>query len=560
MAPTPRQDAAETRRGDSARDDLAALRASKDTGEHRGTSLLASATGIGETRKPMCVSGDGDAPSGSTRVDDEGELAPDATDPGRTKSRVFVRDSSEELSETSLLSNSSRHAEEPEDLTCPVTKIMFRDPVFVAGSGNTYERAAIETFWRARRDRRDPLTNAHVKNATLFTNWTKRREVDAWLTRHPNQTPEGWASRSVPPPLEARDARRRRGRNRDDGSAERDDAASDEDDEQHARRRGRFFLPTTFAVAATAALFATAFLAATAPAPPPGFPQFPPGVVASTLKGSGVTGMPAPPAWYAAMRAVKPPSGSRVRARRGSRGALEIVIPPRGDAARGDALAELGFAAAWSAFTGAWTLGACRGPTPAVALFSAPFWGVSAHLGKAALCAATETTRVVFFPPSDSETFESAGDVPFVDETALDGTFRVSWEIFGRQVGCASGSLLELDGAEIVTRAYVNGVPQTGIELREGVKSHAVGRGMHPAEQSFVSELVADALAEAKKAREIASHSKDKDVISNGPDSDRGDDRTVPGDRADASKTVGRLVAANEAGEDAGRARTRARL
>ena len=557
MAPALGQDTAETRRGDSARDGSAALRASRDTGSHTvATGILTSATEIRETRKPTTriMSDDGDVPLGPS-TDDDDDDAP------RTKSHPeFVRGSSEDVSETSLVSNSSRHAEEPEDLTCPITKLMFRDPVFVAGSGNTYERDAIETFWRDRRDRRDPLTNARLKNANLFTNWTKRREVDAWLTRHPTQTPEGWTSRTAPPPLEARDARAAARRRRNDETNEANEHGL------RNRNRGGFLngangaLPTMCAAVAASVLLSTAFLAATSPAPPPGFPQFPPGVVASTLRGSGVTGMPAPPAWYAAMRAVKPPSGSRVRARRGSRGALEIVIPPRGDAARGDALAELGFAAAWSAFTGAWTLGACRGPTPAVALFSAPFWGVSAHLGKAALCAATETTRVVFFPPSDSETFESAGDVPFVDETALDGTFRVSWEIFGRQVGCASGSLLELDGAEIVTRAYVNGVPQTGIELREGVKSHAVGRGMHPAEQSFVSELVADALAEAKKAREIASHSKDKDVISNGPDSDRGDDRTVPGDRADASKTVGRLVAANEAGEDAGRARTRARL
>ena len=51
------------------------------------------------------------------------------------------------------------------------------------------------------------------------------------------------------------------------------------------------------AAVAASVLLSTAFLAATSPAPPPGFPQFPPGVVASTLRGSGVTGMPAPPAW-----------------------------------------------------------------------------------------------------------------------------------------------------------------------------------------------------------------------------------------------------------------------
>ena len=564
MAPTLGQDSAETRRGDPTHDDVAALRPSKDTGGHRGTGLPASETGVREMRKPTCVSGDGEALLGTTRVDDEGELAHDATESRRLKSRRFVRGSSEERSETSLLSNSSRHAEEPEDLTCPVTKMMFRDPVFVAGSGNTYEREAIETFWRGRRDRRDPLTNAHVRNAALFTNWTKRREVDAWLAQHPDQTPEGWPSRTVPPPLEARGARRARNRRNLNGVREDRDVSDEDDESDETRRRRRFgdaflndgALPKMCAGLAAAALLSTAFLAATAPAPPPGFPQFPPGVVASTLKGSGVTGMPAPPAWYVAMKPVKAPAGSRIRARRGSRGAMEIVIPPLG-AMRGDAVAELGFAATWSAFTGAWTVGAFRGPTPAVALFSLPFWGVSAHLGKAALAAATETTRVVFFPPSDSETRESAGDVPFASEKALDGTFRVSWEAFGRQVGCASGSLTDIDGGEIVTRAYVNGVPQTGVELREGVTSYAVGRGTHPAEQAFVAELIADALAEAKAARRAAAR---------GDESDRSASSKMvrssgPTEREDGFDDPSRRRAAEEGGEDAGEARApRARL
>eukprot|EP00740_Mantoniella_antarctica_P013292 CAMPEP_0181381912 /NCGR_PEP_ID=MMETSP1106-20121128/20409_1 /TAXON_ID=81844 /ORGANISM="Mantoniella antarctica, Strain SL-175" /LENGTH=168 /DNA_ID=CAMNT_0023501197 /DNA_START=35 /DNA_END=538 /DNA_ORIENTATION=+ len=37
--------------------------------------------------------------------------------------------------------------DEPDELLCPVLRVMLRDPVFVAGSGNTYERAAIERFW-----------------------------------------------------------------------------------------------------------------------------------------------------------------------------------------------------------------------------------------------------------------------------------------------------------------------------------------------------------------------------------------------------------------------------
>jgi hypothetical protein len=35
---------------------------------------------------------------------------------------------------------------EPVHLLCPITRVMYRDPVFVAESGNTYEREAIEGF------------------------------------------------------------------------------------------------------------------------------------------------------------------------------------------------------------------------------------------------------------------------------------------------------------------------------------------------------------------------------------------------------------------------------
>ena len=38
-------------------------------------------------------------------------------------------------------------AAEPDELLCPINKAIFRDPVFVCGSGNTYERASIEGYW-----------------------------------------------------------------------------------------------------------------------------------------------------------------------------------------------------------------------------------------------------------------------------------------------------------------------------------------------------------------------------------------------------------------------------
>ena len=37
--------------------------------------------------------------------------------------------------------------DEPPNLCCPITQVIFRDPVFVPEAGTTYERGAILTFW-----------------------------------------------------------------------------------------------------------------------------------------------------------------------------------------------------------------------------------------------------------------------------------------------------------------------------------------------------------------------------------------------------------------------------
>jgi len=90
--------------------------------------------------------------------------------------------------------DATSESEKPEALLCPVLRVMMRDPVLVAGSGNTYERCAIEAYWKQPRPpgalRRDPYTNTELTNHALFTNWDKRREVQGWLGKHPGTTPE----------------------------------------------------------------------------------------------------------------------------------------------------------------------------------------------------------------------------------------------------------------------------------------------------------------------------------------------------------------------------------
>ena len=87
---------------------------------------------------------------------------------------------------------------EPADLCCPITRVMFRDPVITL-AGHTYEREAVLNFWRGR-PATDPLSNTRLAQPTLITNWDKRKAVAAWLEAHPDRTPEGWDARDVPPP------------------------------------------------------------------------------------------------------------------------------------------------------------------------------------------------------------------------------------------------------------------------------------------------------------------------------------------------------------------------
>ena len=93
--------------------------------------------------------------------------------------------------------------DEPAHLLCPITRAMYRDPVFVPCSGNTYEREALEKFWAAPGRARDPLTNVETRanSRVVYTNWDKRREVRDYLdAQAEDYVPSGWASRAVPAP------------------------------------------------------------------------------------------------------------------------------------------------------------------------------------------------------------------------------------------------------------------------------------------------------------------------------------------------------------------------
>ena len=85
---------------------------------------------------------------------------------------------------------------EPEELICPITRNMFRDPVIVVESGHTYERSAILSHFE-HNGAKDPLTGLALSSAKVMTIWAMRNVVQAWLDKHPGVTPDGWDSREL---------------------------------------------------------------------------------------------------------------------------------------------------------------------------------------------------------------------------------------------------------------------------------------------------------------------------------------------------------------------------
>ena len=85
---------------------------------------------------------------------------------------------------------------EPEELLCPITRTMFRDPVMVVESGHTYEMSAILSHF-ARNGAKDPLTRRALSSTKVYTIWAMRNVVQAWLDKHPGVTPDGWESREL---------------------------------------------------------------------------------------------------------------------------------------------------------------------------------------------------------------------------------------------------------------------------------------------------------------------------------------------------------------------------
>ena len=71
-------------------------------------------------------------------------------------------------------------------LTCPISHELFVDPVFCAGDGQTYERSAIEEWFKERRT--SPLNGLPLKSTKLYPNYHARKLADI---RRQGSAPEG---------------------------------------------------------------------------------------------------------------------------------------------------------------------------------------------------------------------------------------------------------------------------------------------------------------------------------------------------------------------------------
>ena len=74
---------------------------------------------------------------------------------------------------------------------------MFRDPVMVPESGNTYEFSTLKKCWKGTKKAKDPLSNEELKSTEVITDRNKRREGDRNKRREIDWNLDGWELRRL---------------------------------------------------------------------------------------------------------------------------------------------------------------------------------------------------------------------------------------------------------------------------------------------------------------------------------------------------------------------------
>ena len=169
------------------------------------------------------------------------------------------------------------------------------------------------------------------------------------------------------------------------------------------------------------------------------------------------------------------PAGSRIIVTStGNR--LIIEIPP----AKFDSSAAMtgGFALAWNSFVAFWTISALAGGGILFALFSIPFWFAGIDLVKKSFGRQFIKEKLEIGSRKWSLQQKLArfagGEAVWSDET-------------GKK---AEGKTRDLAGASMQVVAYVNGVPQSQLMLRQGVESFIFGESLDPLEQEWLVDVI----------------------------------------------------------------------
>lgn len=71
----------------------------------------------------------------------------------------------------------------PEDFFCPISQDVMTDPVMVVETGHSYERAELQR-WFAGGNRRDPITNTHLRSLAIKPNHALRKSIETWRERY----------------------------------------------------------------------------------------------------------------------------------------------------------------------------------------------------------------------------------------------------------------------------------------------------------------------------------------------------------------------------------------
>ncbi|KXZ55099.1 hypothetical protein GPECTOR_3g253 [Gonium pectorale] len=180
------------------------------------------------------------------------------------------------------------------------------------------------------------------------------------------------------------------------------------------------------------------------------------------------------------------PTGSRVQLQRSEDGRLDVVIPPKGFTA--DTAFTGTFALAWNAFVAFWTVGALASGGLLFALFSAPFWFAGVQIARGAIGGALTRERLAV----------GRKRWRLAQQLALLGSEGQADFLEGQNERLQEGSSANLTAARVVTIAFINGNPQTAIEILEGANRYRMGEGLETVEQQWLVQEINDTIADLK--------------------------------------------------------------